>query len=364
MGRKDIVTKEYIRRPEIFADIFNYRLYNGKDRIQPEQLAEENITENLVLEREEHGKQKRIKLEAVEKYRDVKKVFRDGSYRCLLFGVEEQDSVHYAMPVREFVYDAMAYEHQIREISRTHRKEKDYKEHGKEEFLSGFYRNDRILPVITLVLYFGTAPWDGPRSLKEMMRWTGEEAEKYIQDYQLNLIIPAEMEDEEIEKLQSSLREVFYFLKYAGDWKKLEKILTDDERFQRLETEAATVIRELTNTEIEIKEEQEEQNMCKAIEQMKENERKIGLKIGLEDGKRIGLEDGKRIGLEDGKRIGLEDGKRIGLEDGKRIGRELGEAEIILRMYQKGYGSEQIAEMTDMEEERVKAIICMKLEIK
>ncbi len=121
------------------------------------------------------------------------------------------------------------------------------------------------------------------------------------------------------------------FLKICGQWKKLE-------------TEAATVIRELTNTEIEIKEEQEEQNMCKAIEQMKENERKIG--------------------LEDGKRIGLEDGKRIGLEDGKRIGRELGEAEIILRMYQKGYSSDQIAEMTDMEEERVKAIICMKLEIK
>ena len=62
MGRKDIVTKEYIRRPEIFADIFNYRLYDGKGRIQPEQLAEENITENLVLEREEHGKQKRGKL--------------------------------------------------------------------------------------------------------------------------------------------------------------------------------------------------------------------------------------------------------------------------------------------------------------
>ena len=117
------------------------------------------------------------------------------------------------------------------------------------------------------------------------------------------------------------------FLKICEQWKKLE-------------TEAATVIRELTNTEIEIKEEQEEQNMCKAIEQMKENERKIG------------------------REIGLEDGKRIGLEDGKRIGRELGEAEIILRMYQKGYGSGQIAEMTDMEEERVKAIICMKLEIK
>ena len=35
MGKKDIITKNYIRRPEIFADIFNYRLYGGKDRIQP-----------------------------------------------------------------------------------------------------------------------------------------------------------------------------------------------------------------------------------------------------------------------------------------------------------------------------------------
>ena len=42
------------------------------------------------------------------------------------------------------------------------------------------------------------------------------------------------------------------FLKICEQWKKLE-------------TEAATVIRELTNTEIEIKEEQEEQNMCLSL---------------------------------------------------------------------------------------------------
>lgn len=93
------------------------------------------------------------------------------------------------------------------------------------------FKEDKIIPVITVVLYFGEKPWDGPRSLKDMMGWKGEEAESYIQDYKMNLLIPSEMKDAEIETLQSSLREVFYFLKYAGDWKKLEKILDKNERF-------------------------------------------------------------------------------------------------------------------------------------
>ena len=102
---------------------------------------------------------------------------------------------------------------------------------------------------------------DGPRSLKDMMGWKGEEAESYIQDYKMNLLIPSEMKDAEIETLQSSLREVFYFLKYAGDWKKLEKILDKNERFRSLEKEAAVVISTLTNTEIKIKESEEKQDI-------------------------------------------------------------------------------------------------------
>lgn len=243
-------------------------------------------------------------------------------------GVEEQSKVHYAMPVRNFVYDAMEYEKQYQEIRRKHQRDKDYKGHTREEFISGFYKEDSIIPVITVILYFGDE-WDGPRSLKEMMKWYGEEAEQYIQDYKLNLIIPSEMEDEDIEKLESSLREVFYFLKYSKDGEKLEEVIKKDDRFRCMETEAAIVVKTLTNMELSIKQEEENVNMCEAIEQIKQK--------------------ATEIALEDGKRIGLEDGKRIGLEDGKRM--------IITTMYKKGYSALQIADMTDIDAKSVEEIL-------
>lgn len=36
------------------------------------------------------------------------------------------------------------------------------------EFLSGFWKTDRLIPVITLVIYLGSDSWDAPLSLKEM----------------------------------------------------------------------------------------------------------------------------------------------------------------------------------------------------
>ena len=136
----------------------------------------------------------------------------------------------------------------------------------------------------------------------------------------MNLLIPSEMKDAEIETLQSSLREVFYFLKYAGDWKKLEKILDKNERFRSLEKEAAVVISTLTNTEIKIKESEEKQDMCEAIEQMKQESMEMGLEKGLEKA----------------------------------------ESKIIINMYRKGYNCMQITDITGVEEEKVREIIRIK----
>lgn len=36
------------------------------------------------------------------------------------------------------------------------------------EFLSGFYENDRLVPVITLVILFDSSPWTGSVSLCDM----------------------------------------------------------------------------------------------------------------------------------------------------------------------------------------------------
>ena len=38
MGVKDTVTKDYMNDPRIFADAFNFFLYNGRQVILPEKL--------------------------------------------------------------------------------------------------------------------------------------------------------------------------------------------------------------------------------------------------------------------------------------------------------------------------------------
>ena len=40
MGQADIVTKEYMREPHVFADAFNFLLYDGRKVIKPSELKE------------------------------------------------------------------------------------------------------------------------------------------------------------------------------------------------------------------------------------------------------------------------------------------------------------------------------------
>ena len=45
MGLADVVTKEYMRKPDVFADAFNYLLYNGRQVIKPSELKELDTAE-------------------------------------------------------------------------------------------------------------------------------------------------------------------------------------------------------------------------------------------------------------------------------------------------------------------------------
>lgn len=50
MGIKDTVTKDYISDPYIFADAFNFLLYNGETVILPEELRPLDTTVTGVLQ--------------------------------------------------------------------------------------------------------------------------------------------------------------------------------------------------------------------------------------------------------------------------------------------------------------------------
>ena len=48
MGTTDVVTKEYMRENAVFADAFNYLIYDGKKVIDPAKLTEVDTTEITV----------------------------------------------------------------------------------------------------------------------------------------------------------------------------------------------------------------------------------------------------------------------------------------------------------------------------
>ena len=91
-------------------------------------------------------------------------------------------------------------------------------------------KEDKITPVITLVLHFGANEWDGPLLLHEMMAVKNKNLLNFVQDYQIHLIDPAKLSAEDLERFSSSLREVIGYIKYSKDKKRLSEFLTDNPR--------------------------------------------------------------------------------------------------------------------------------------
>ena len=264
MGRIDAITNEYMSDNERFADVFNFFLYKGKQVIDPAKLREMDRTA-IALPYGDDSK----KSDVIQKYRDVFKMLaamEDDNAAYLLLGVEDQTHVHYAMPARNMLYDAAQYVQQAEKTARVHRKNKDIKD---DEFLSGFAKDDKLLPVITLVIYWSPDEWDGPRCIHEMLSAKDDDILQYVPDYKINLITPKEISDNDFDKFQTSLAEVFQFVKYSKDKTVLKDVVERDKSFEHLDRRTVEVINEVTGSDISIPEGAKEVNMCQALEDMK-----------------------------------------------------------------------------------------------
>ena len=299
MSLQDTVTKQYVSDPKVFADAFNYLIYDGEQIIRPEQLTDLDATQFAIPYREdEEGKP-----ESTQKYRDVLKtlaVKTDDQRAYLVLGIENQSNVHYAMPVRNMLYDAMQYEKQVRQLAAAHRKKHDAA--TSDEYLSGMNREDKITPVITLVINFGSKKWDGPIRLHEMFSEQPEHILRLIPDYQVLLIDPMSMADTDLGRLNSSLREVLSYIKYQHDQEQMQRLLQEDNRFSELERNAALVIQATTKTELNIKPNAEVVDMCEAIRQMMESSKQQGVLQGMQQGMQQGRLQGRQEGIQQGSR--------------------------------------------------------------
>ena len=257
-------------------------MYDGAQMIQPDQLRELDPTEIAILFNENDTQDRQsTKKEIIQKYRDHLKsaaIMEDGETAYVLLGIENQTDVNYAMPVRNMLYDALQYVRQVSRIADVHRSQKGKAEHKNAtgaEFISGFHKNDKLIPVITLVLFFNADEWDGPRSLMDMMEITNPTVRRLVGDYPIYLIDPRSLADDELKKFHSSLREVMGCIKYSNDKDKLAAFISHNPRMN-MEVEAARVIEAINHMPIRLEKGAEQFDMCKAIEEMIEDGRQEG----------------------------------------------------------------------------------------
>lgn len=143
MGKGNAAVKQWLGNPRRFADLFNGIVFQGKQVILPEDLhPATGETDILISDKSEKAKE-------VRRYRDIIMRWEQGAYLVLL-ACENQENVHYAMTVRNMLYDSLSYVEQIRQSWKC-LEEAEKQKVAEAEFLSRFRKEDRLVPVITLV---------------------------------------------------------------------------------------------------------------------------------------------------------------------------------------------------------------------
>lgn len=178
--KPDIVLKNYWSDNEQFADLFNAVLFDGETIIKADELEDLDTEESTVLENREYA-------ESIQSSRDVIKIQKKSEtlgIQFMMYGLENQERIHYAMPMRVMGYDYMAYKKQYDSNSK---KRQNSKSMAEDEYISKMKRTDKFIPVITIVVYYGEKPWDGATSLHGMLNIPSKLI-NFISDYKMNLI--------------------------------------------------------------------------------------------------------------------------------------------------------------------------------
>ncbi len=340
MGKSDVILKQWLRNKVRFADLFNAVVFNGEQVIKPEELEELNCESGIVISNTSNGwnntkdvtknmtnsktddKNQNVRYRTEQRYRDLVMSWK-GEAELAVLALENQGKIHYAMPVRGMLYDALAYTDQMRlvwgQLSEPERKSVD-----ENEFFSRFRKKDRLCPMITIIFYYGEEKWDGATQLYELFGVEDEGLihilQKYVSNYRMNLIEVNRIED--VTKYKSDLQMMFHMLEYRKDKRRLlEYTKEHNEYFEKLDSETLQAMAVLLNTGkllAKVKEKKgADGNMCQALEEY----------------------------YQDGVQEGIEKGIEKGIEQGKKS--------IIANMLKKGLNIEMIVELSGLSENEV-----------
>lgn len=226
----DTTCKQLLRDEECFADLCNYAFFQGRQVIKPEELvSRENDLSTLIGNVDDPTE--------IKRYRDVvRKASIHGDY--VIIGVEHQSTFDKNMIFRILNYDATTYINQVE---------------SKKE----------VYPVGSFVFYTGDEEWKLPETLKETLKSIPSEMEPYINDWRLPVIDLKTMDARKLTNRR--LRDVVEISQsmFAGSYEGLREN-------RKIETESFMMAATFTCTNIRREDlpEEDEINMCKAMDQL------------------------------------------------------------------------------------------------
>ena len=177
--------KNYWNGNEEFADLFNAVLFGGSQIIRADELENEDTEASAVLAHRNH-------MHGIRAARDNIKIMKKSTaygVRLVLLGLESQELIHYAMPLRVMGYDYAIYKKQYDNNARQYKKQSVQQavELDEHEFLSKMKKTDRLMPVVTIVIYYGEKVWDAATSLHGILN-IPTELTPYVNDYRMLLV--------------------------------------------------------------------------------------------------------------------------------------------------------------------------------
>ena len=275
--KKDTAEKRLEACNDVFADIFDNLLFGGQQIIDEEQL-EATPTEAFV--RKGNGR-------IWQGNRDILKTCgKKGQYR-LICGIENQTQIDNTMPERIMGYDYAVYEEQIRKLQAQNEKD------GRPAYAKRLHENQRLMPVITAVLYYGTKEeWRHPVRLYDMLDFPAEVEEvikPYVADYPINIIDVSRLAEKERARLTSDFRLIADYLAYKNNPERLKKFMEENNQKIRHPEEFLDVMSEVASDGRykKIKEKilnqgvkKEELTMCIIAEELENRGMEKGIALG------------------------------------------------------------------------------------
>ena len=248
----DASTDLFWRDNENFAEVFSKAVFNGLF-VNPDHLEDLNVAESTMLRLNDGA------TTTLKQTRDVVKALTSGGAWLVILGIENQTHVDFLMPFRVWELNFINVARQVDEIRKKHQAErkaiKEAKEKGKiveekelstEEVLSGFYRDDKLTPVITLVIYYGQEEWKLPLKLSDLFQETPFTG--FADDMPMYLLDVRHMTREKLDSYSPALKSFFGFLIYENSADLDAFAKENDKSFSNLPEQTIDALIEITHS--------------------------------------------------------------------------------------------------------------------